>query len=97
MTEARGREISALGISETSLARVTPRPFRRKFKFHGIEVVPDCERASIRKRSFVCAPNEQTDGARNHVPAVHIRMSLVHVRIHERDEVRGAVEVRHGY
>lgn len=72
MTEARGREISALGISETSLARVTPRPFRRKFKFHGIEVVPDCERASIRKRSFVCAPNEQTDGARNHVPAVYV-------------------------
>lgn len=43
MTEARGREMSALGISETSLARVTPWPFRRKFKFHGIEVISDCE------------------------------------------------------
>lgn len=67
MTEARGREISALGISETSLARITPRPFRRKFKFHGFEVVPDCERAGIHKRPFVCTPNEQTDGAREHV------------------------------
>jgi len=61
--KAREREISALGISETSLARVTSRPFRRKFKFHRIEAVPACKRAGIHKRSFVCAPNEQTDGA----------------------------------
>lgn len=63
--KAREREISTLGISETSLARVTPRPFRRKFKFHRIEAVPACKRrAGVCKRSFVCAPNEQTDGAR---------------------------------
>lgn len=72
-TEAREREVSALGISETSLARVTPRPFRRKFKFHGIEVVPACERVGIRKRSFVCALNVQTDV---HVRGVELRTSL---------------------
>lgn len=71
MMEVRGREISALGISETSLARVTSRPFRRKFKFHGTEVVTDYQRAGIRKQSFVCASNVQTDD----VPAVYIHMS----------------------
>lgn len=81
---AKAREISALGISETSLARVTPRPFRRKFKFHRIEAAPACKRTGIRKRSFVCAPNEQTDGARDNVVRVDCMYVRTYVRTYER-------------
>lgn len=80
---AKAREISALGISETSLARVTPRPFRRKFKFHRIEAAPACERTGIRKRSFVCAPNEQTDGARDNVVWVDCTYVRTYVRMND--------------
>lgn len=64
LTEVRGREISALGISETSLARVTPRPFRRKFNFMGSRWYLAASELVYVNDSFVCASNERTDGAR---------------------------------
>lgn len=50
-------------------------------------MIPDCERAGIRKRSFVCTPNEQTDGSRSRVP-VCTRMSDTSLHGRERSRVR---------